>query len=67
MGMQPMQNPPPPPQQQPSPQSANPDTEVAKIWGVLSELLEQLAANRQASIQLHSLAAGVKVRRAMLY
>ncbi|EKM51719.1 uncharacterized protein PHACADRAFT_31538 [Phanerochaete carnosa HHB-10118-sp] len=61
--MQPTQNPPPPPpptQQQPSPQNPNPEAEVAKIWGVLNELLEQLSANRQASIQLHSLAAGVK-------
>ena len=54
-------------QQQPSPQNANPDAEVAKIWGALSELLEQLSSNRQASIQLHSLAAGVKVCRMILY
>lgn len=67
-GMQQTQNPPPPPtQQQPSPQTPNPEAEVAKIWGALNELLEQLSVNRQASIQLHSLAAGVKARHYLLY
>lgn len=45
---------------EPSPQGPNPEAEVTRIYGLLNELLEQLNANRQASIQLHSLAAGVK-------
>lgn len=55
---------PPPPgvAQEPSPpQNQNAETDVNKIYAMLNELLEQLSANRQASIQLHSLAAGVKV------
>ena len=54
-----------PPPGDPSPQGPNPEAEVARIYGLLNELLEQLNANRQASIQLHSLAAGVKVRIAV--
>jgi hypothetical protein len=56
----------PPPTQNvplPPPQNANPspESEIAKIYSLLNELLEQLSINRQASIQLHSLATGVKV------
>ena len=53
--------PPPGVLQEPSTHNSNPETGVAKIYGMLNELLEQLSANRQASIQLHTLAAGVKV------
>lgn len=55
----PMQNMPPLPPQNNSP---SPDAEMAKIYNLLNDLLEQLSVNRQASIQLHSLVAGVKVR-----
>ena len=57
----PMQSVPLPPSQNPNP-NQSPETEISKIHHVLNELLEQLSANRQASIRLHSLAAGVKVR-----
>ena len=50
---------------------ANPDSDVMRVWVLLNDLSEQLSQNRNASISLHTVTGGVKVRarirRAALY
>ncbi|KAI0084833.1 hypothetical protein BDY19DRAFT_969465 [Irpex rosettiformis] len=41
---------------------SNGDTDVMRVWNMLNEVSEQLAQNRNTSIGLHSLAAGVKTQ-----
>jgi hypothetical protein len=40
---------------------SNGDSDILRVWEVLSEVSEQLAQNRNTSIGLHSLVGGVKV------
>ena len=42
---------------------ANPESDVLRVWGLLNELSEQLSQNRNASITLHNVTGGVKVRK----
>ncbi len=41
---------------------ANSDSDVMRVWTLLNELSEQLSQNRNASISLHTVTGGVKVR-----
>lgn len=43
------------------------DSDIMRVWALLSEVSEQLAQNRNASISLHSLAGGVKVSKAIAF